>query len=107
MADRNIIYDILDFTWDKDTNTFIGYANILRPVQYTWYYNKKRRCNILGWKLNKLYSLGDFTFPSHRGKFYIANVSSGNKYRFILRKDHGEYLEFTTECKTYTCKVYV
>lgn len=79
-----ITYDIRDFFWDKESNTFHAIDTNLHDVENRYLY----------------------AFPSGREQFVIANFQTGNFRRFRLKRDFEDLLEFTSEDEI-LCRVWI
>jgi hypothetical protein len=71
---KNYSYNVNQFDWKKEENTFYGDALKLWPTNDVYYHS----------------------FPNGRKAFFIANPKTNNFRRFIFKKE-SKYLEFSSE----------
>lgn len=78
---NTVHYDIRDFKWVKESNTFYGD----------------------GWDLWDAEGIYKFVFPNHKKQFVIKNYKTGNFRRFTFQKEitdlFGTYWMFESEDK--------
>jgi len=80
---NNITYDIKDFTWNQETNTFYADAWNLDPINGHYLY----------------------AFPSQRQQFYIQNQETGNFRRFRFVKEQVDTVDIPSMEESYSCTI--
>jgi len=81
---KNIIYDIYNFRWDKNSNKFIGDEIMLYPVNDGGYHK--------------------YPFPTQRKQFTIRNPKTSGFRRFRLKTETETTWVFESEDEIY-CKI--
>ena len=71
----DIVYDIIQFRYNKKVKTFYGNENDLYSMNVTFIY----------------------PFPNNRKQFYIKNTSTGSFRRFRLHSETKRTMIFTSE----------
>lgn len=77
---KNLIYDIADFDWDKDLQTFTAKSSMLYPTNHNDF---------------------NYSFPSDGKQFFIVNPKNKNSVRFRLQRETETEFLYLSETNLY------